>query len=632
MKRRTIALLSAGGVIVALGIAVMLMPLDAFRGPIERAASAQLKREVRIAGAMRLTLIPQLGISLGEVSVANAVGARDPQMVSVESIVVGARLLPLFSRRLEVTEIVLKKPVIHLEVGGDGNANWQFAKDESAGAGGGDAAGNLGLENARIEDGAVTYFDARDGHAEALSAVSLEVTMPLVQAKRTLNFSGALTYNGEALKIVATLGDFDAFMKGEPSTAHVGVASNVVNADFNGRLDSPGAFSGALKLGARSLRNAAAWTGHPMPPGNGFGLIAIETGIAAKDRVYSLTKASVAFDGMKLNGDLALDMKPQVPMLKGNLAIDHLDVKPYLAPGATADTMKAAKDANPDAKLALGGLKAIDADFDLTLGGLVLPGLKLDRAQVAVDLQGGVLKANMNGISAYGGTGKGALTLDASGDVPNLRNSLDMTGIKVQPFLDEMMGVKRIAATGAVHYEIAARGTTTNAMIKGLNGKGDIKFTNGAVSGADLSAIARVGQALLTGQVLTGNVVGDNAKTEFGELGGTFIIANGVLRTSDLKLTNPVVEMSGDGTVDLAERQMDLHFVPRAKQGIAGLKTVDIGIPFYVKGPWTKPSYGPDTRNLAKGIVNAIGNGGAIPPDILKNPGNALRSLFGGGR
>lgn len=632
MKRRNIALLSAGGVLVALGIAVVLMPLDAFRGPIERAASATLKREVRIAGAMHLTLIPQLGISLGEVSVGNAVGARDPQMATVESIVVGARLLPLFSRRLEVTEVVLKKPVIHLEVGGDGSANWQFSKDESAAAGGGDAAGTLGVENARIEDGAVTYFDARNGRSQALSAVSLEMTMPPPQAKRPLTFGGTLTYNGEALKITATLGDFDAFMKGQPSDTHLGLASNIVNADFTGRIDSPGAFSGNLKLGARSLRGVAAWTGHPMPPGNGFGLIAMESGIAAKDRVYSLTKASVAFDGMKMNGDISLDLKPQVPALKALLTVDHLDVKPYLAPGTTEDTLKAAKDTNPDAKLALGGLKAVNADLNLTIGPLTLPSLKLDRAAILVDLRDGVLKTDLNGISAYGGTGKGSLTLDASGDVPSLRNTLEMTGIKVQPFLDEMMGVKRIAATGAVRYEIAARGTTTNAMLKGLSGKGDIRFTNGVVSGADLSALARVMQSVLTAQVLT-SAVGDNAKTEFGELGGTFTIANGVLRTTDLKLTNPVVEMTGDGTVDLAERQMDLHFTPRAKQGIPGLKMVDIGLPFYVKGPWTKPSYGPDTRNLGKALINAVGNGGgALPADVLKNPGNALRSLFGGGR
>ena len=637
MKRRYYALLGTGGVLVALGVAIVLMPLDAFRGPIENAATTALKRQVRIAGAIHLTLFPQLGISLGEVSVANAMGARDPQMVTVESIVVGARLMPLFSRRLEVTEIVLKKPVIHLEVGGDGTGNWQISKDEPAAQSGGAAGGTLGVENARIEDGSISYFDSRSGRAESLSAVSLEMTMA---PNQPLNVNGTLTYNGEALKIAAALGGFDAFMKGEPSTARIALTSNILNADFSGRIDSPGELSGNLKLGARSLRRVAAWTGHPMTAGNGFGLIALESGVSAKDRVYSLTKANLAFDGMRLNGDIALDMKPDVPAVKGLLNVDHLDVTPYLAPGASEDTATAAKSTNPDAPLALGGLKAVNADMTLTIGPMTLPNLKLDRAELVVGLKDGVLRTDMNGIAAYGGTGKGSLTLDASDDVPAFRSALEMVGIKVQPFLDEMMGVKRITATGAVRYEVAARGNTSNAMLKGLNGKGDLRFTNGTVTGVDLAAVARMLQSLLTAQVLTAAVVGDNAKTEFGELGGTFTITNGVLRTTDLKLVNPAVEMSGDGTVDLVGQQMDLHFTPRAKQGIPALRMVDIGIPFYVKGPWTKPSYGPDTRNLGKALVNAIGGnavnaigaGAAAPADILKNPGEALRSLFGGGR
>ena len=65
---------------------------------------------------MGLTVYPQIGISLGDVSIANAPGARHPQMVEVESVVVGAKLMPLLSRRLEITEVLLQNPVIHLEV------------------------------------------------------------------------------------------------------------------------------------------------------------------------------------------------------------------------------------------------------------------------------------------------------------------------------------------------------------------------------------------------------------------------------------------------------------------------------------------------------------------------------------
>ena len=57
----------------------------------------------------------------------------------------------------------------------------------------------------------------------------------------------------------------------------------------------------------------------------------------------------------------------------------------------------------------------------------------------------------------------------------------------------------------------------------------------------------------------------------------------------------------------------------------------DGGVPFFVKGPWAKPSYGPDVRNLAKGIVRKIENGAVSPLDLLTQPGVSLKSILGTG-
>jgi hypothetical protein len=56
---------------------------------------------------------------------------------------------------------------------------------------------------------------------------------------------------------------------------------------------------------------------------------------------------------------------------------------------------------------------------------------------------------------------------------------------------------------------------------------------------------------------------------------------------------------------------------------------VDIGVPFYVKGPWAKPSYGPDARALVRTLAEKLENGATTPIDVLKNPGLSLKSIFG---
>jgi hypothetical protein len=79
--------------------------------------------------------------------------------------------------------------------------------------------------------------------------------------------------------------------------------------------------------------------------------------------------------------------------------------------------------------------------------------------------------------------------------------------------------------------------------------------------------------------------------------------------------------LAGRGTVDLGARTLEFHFEPKAVNGIA--------VPFYAKGPWEKPSYGPDIRGLAKSAMERLGNGAASPLDILTQPGLSLKSILG---
>jgi AsmA protein len=386
-------------------------------------------------------------------------------------------------------------------------------------------------------------------------------------------------------------------------------------------------------LGARSVRSFAAWMGSPMPPGNGFGLIALEGQFAAQNGLYGLSHAHLAFDSMDLNGDVSLDTNPDVPMLKARLTINRLDVNPYLAPGASDDTVAAgkAKKTDPGAQLSLGGLKAINADVMFVVGELVTPDLKLDRAAVKAMLKNGVLDADITNISAYGGSGKAKIVIDASASEPKFSQSIDLTGLKVQPFLNQLMGVKDITATGSVSMQLASHGNRVDDIVKRLSGKGEIRFKDGYISGVDLAQVARVLQSVVTAQVLT-DAISDDAKTTFGEMGGTFAVKDGVLHTDDLALTNPTIEIKGRGDIDLSAKFVDIHFEPHAKKGLPGINLVDVGVPFTVKGPWNKPNYTPDVVGLTKNIVKKLGDDATSPLEALTKPGLSLKSIFGTGK
>jgi AsmA protein len=637
MSRSTRIQLIVSAVVVALLATPFLIPLNIYRGRIEAAASLALSREVHIKGPLRLTVYPDLGLSLSDVTIANVAGARDPQMMGIEKLVVGAKLMPLLSGELEVTELTLEKPIIHLEVGKDAAPNWSFAKEQQPGKQADAAAlDRIGFSHLNINDGSVSYYDAGSDKNAALSDVSLSLNMP--DATRPslalpLTLSGSLTYNAEKLKIDGRLDNFGALLNGRTTDARISIGSNVINAEFTGKIGAEGGVSGSLKLGAHSVRSLAAWLGSPLPPGNGFGLLALEGHFSGRDGLYALSHTHLAFDQMNLNGDISLDTNPKTLALKGQVTVDRLNVNPYLAPGAQDDTVKAAKAkaANPDAPLSLGGLKTINADLTLVVGELLLPHIKLDQAIVKANLKDGLLQADMTKVNAYGGTGKASFSVDATGTVPQLHGALDMSGVQAQPFLTQMMDFKRISGKGSVRYDISASGSDTKTILKSLAGKGDVRFTDGEISGADLAAISRVIQSVVTGDAL-GAIVGDNAKTPFGKMGASFTIAQGVLSTKDFQLVNSEAQMNGAGNVDLAGETLEFHFEPKATNGIVGLKLVDIGVPFYVKGPWNRLSFGPDVRGLAKAVVEKLQDGATAPLDLLTKPGLSLKSILGVGR
>jgi AsmA protein len=277
----------------------------------------------------------------------------------------------------------------------------------------------------------------------------------------------------------------------------------------------------------------------------------------------------------------------------------------------------------------------MNADLALNVGRLLVRNLEVQKAQIAVKLQDGVLNSDLENIVLYDGTGKGALVVDASHDTPAIKNSLAVNGLKVEPFLVSFMGVDRIAGTGNVTFDVTAQGASPKAIIASLSGKGAIAFRDGMIKGVDLASVARTVQSALTGASL-----GERASTDFAELGGTFTINKGVMTNSDFHLLNPFVRITGNGTVDLANRSLDLHLEPKLVASVQGQSgqsgLAGVGIPFRVTGPWTKLSYAPDLQNVGKALTNTLlnsltGDKKSAPSGSPPKPavGDVLKGLFG---
>ena len=175
-------------------------------------------------------------------------------------------------------------------------------------------------------------------------------------------------------------------------------------------------------------------------------------------------------------------------------------------------------------------------------------------------------------------------------------------------------------------------------MVQALNGKGAVKFTDGAIKGINLAAMVRnVSSAFLE------SGAAEAQKTDFAELSGTFRIKNGILSNSDLKLLNPLLRLNGAGTSDLPKRMVNYRVEPKVvgtTEGQGGAADVaGVTVPVIVEGPWHDLSYKPDLAamigDIAKDPTKAL-EGAKETVEQLKSGGgdavgNLIKGLTGGG-
>jgi AsmA protein len=164
--------------VVLVVAAVILIPMfvdpNDYREDIARAVEEETGRSFEIEGEISLSVFPWLGLEVGRMRLGNPPGFGDQPFAEIGSAAVGAKLLPLLSRRLEVSTLRLDGLHVHLIQLPDGSTNWEDFGDGD-GDGDGEAApprerrdGQPGfrlerVDGLRLTDAQVRFEDRAEG-------------------------------------------------------------------------------------------------------------------------------------------------------------------------------------------------------------------------------------------------------------------------------------------------------------------------------------------------------------------------------------------------------------------------------------------------------------------------------------
>jgi len=605
------ALIAAAAVVVVVLALPFLVPLDAYRGRIENTVGEATGRSFKIEGPLRLMLFPHPGLRAQRVTLANMPGGRAAAMATVGDIELSVRLLPLLTGRVELDKIVLNKPVIALEVDAEGHANWTFARNKPAKAApsGGSSvtlpatAQFSGLE---IEDGAITYDNARTGTHRSIDHVNAEVA--ITRPDQPVSATGNLTIGPRQLDFTARVATLQTLLGSGTTALDLKAHADIVQAEFKGLLPPEGGASGSLKLDTPDLRGLAAWLGESLP-GGGLGPLSLQSRIVSYGKVTTFAPMRLILDGQSVTGTLTLDRTSGIA-LDGALAVDRLDLNPYLAAKPTARAAGKTTSGWSKSPIDLGVFRKLAARLTITTGSLRLRGLHLGRTVLRLEADHGRVTARFDPVSLYGGSGRLQLEAEDRGPALDFRVGANLRNIALRPFLDDALGIDSIEGAGALDLDISGRGRSADAIMHSLSGKGSIAAAQGRFRGVDLGRVARSVSTLLGG-----DATGRLAATDFHSMGGSFVIARGVLGNNDFRLAGPVLQMRGAGNIDIGGRSIDFRLEPSA-----AIEGVDIGIPFRLRGSWDKVHYAPDYAEILGGVADNLRAGRA-----------PFKGLFGGG-
>ena len=627
-------------------LAPNLIPAKAYKGQIEAAATRALGRPVTIGDDISFKIIPQTAFAVSDLVIANADGFEGGYLAKVARADIGVRLMPLLSKRVEISRFVLTKPDLNLQKAADGAVNWNLAaSDAPAAEGSAPALNDISLGDVRFIDGRAIYADATAKKTYMIEEI--DATTRLTSLAEPLEIDGAMRFQGAPSTVNIVLTSLADILAKEASNLKIEakIGDAAIGADLAIAAGDTLAYSGPVSLNAPDLPALAALFDVKLEEAPGFDKLSLTGAASGTPQAISLSNAKIVFDAIDANGDLTLDWSGAKPMATGDLATDSLDLRPYMPPPTTSAE---GFPAWSTAKMDFSSLKNINADIDVGAEKVFLNELEAGQSRMNLKIAGGRLTASIPQLGFYGGGGSGTLIVDATRAAPAISGKFQMSAVEAQPFTIDLMKMDKLLGLGGFNLEFAATGSSQAAIMQSLDGKGGFDLNDGAIKGVNIvklaTAVARLYEGGLTNPAAVTTAIAaaqrPDEKTDFSKFLSNFTIVDGDVSAPTITLEGPFLAMSGVGRVNLPGQTLDLRLLPKASTAADGTGRA-IAIPVKVAGTFSKPTMSVDIESLLKGRAEQTLKGllgkALTPKDgaSAEEPdpaGDLLKGILGGGK
>jgi AsmA protein len=364
----------------------------------------------------------------------------------------------------------------------------------------------------------------------------------------------------------------------------------------------------------RAVSKTATWAGHatfaqfsPQDLMRRFGLPPPETSDpkaltrASVDARFDLdpkqarlTDVTLALDDSKITGSFTLTGFEK-PTYGFTLAVDRVDADRYLPPKAK----DAKKGQTTAGDIVLPENNTMQLDGTIRVGDLRLAGLQFQDVGTRIVLGQGNAQLENARAHLYGGDFAGKLSVRAAGDKPGLALAGKATGLQLEPLIQALTNQRpNFTGSGSFDLDLTGHGRTVIENVQTAGGKVAFEIANGAIRGFNL------GQILCTAYNATQGAPGPPGglpkQTDYQLIKGSATVTSGVAQSNDLLTRASFMDVTGHGSLGLAEQKLDYELEAKltGKVAIQNCQTMQglIGesFPLKIKGTVTEPSVTPD--------------------------------------
>ena len=618
-RRWLIGVVSLVGVLLVLVLVVLFMPWDQFRGTVNRYVSDQLGRRFEITERLSVSLGRTTTVRLDGVELANPEWAREPFLLKAKAAEFDIKLWPLLTGKIDLPRISLFEPQIGLQIEPDGRRTWALSRDTS------DTRATPNIGELKVDRGTLKYRAVKQA-ADMTVLFTLDAEQTQAQqstAQLPLGFKASGKWNNESFTASGRTGGVLKLSRDQADSFPIQVSaqSGGTTLKANGSVQNLQDFSGlnaAFDIQGRNLDELYKLAGVVLPSTPPYKL---RGQLSKRGQVWSTTQIQGVLGKSDMAGDMSFDTSQKTPLLTGKIRskiLDFDDLRPVIglpvkASAAASRTQKTSavrpqkvapantqRKVLPTATLDLVKLKAMNADVTYSaLDIRHIEELPLDKGNVHVKLNNGVMRLEPLALGVAGGSLAGQITVDVNVVPAAFDTKFDLRAVQLNKLFPTIENTRSSFGKVSGQVGLKGRGNSMAQMLGSASGNVAVLMGKGELSNILLEYIGLDG-----GEVIKFFLRGDR-NVELRCAAAAFEVKQGLMASKVILLDTSDTVINGFGQINLASETLDMVLNPEPKdKSILSLRS-----PLKIGGTFAAPTAGPDKAALAgrAGLAIALG-------------------------